>query len=108
MKQYIQRYGDLRRKLQAVGVQLPEDYLAQRLLERARLWPQEETAALGACNQEYAWEPIVKQLIFMFPDKASLTRRRDPSGSAEGGVRTPGAKSRGTDGRWKARFKIGA
>jgi len=108
MKQYIQRFGDLRRKLQAVGVLLPEDYLAQRLLERARLWPQEETAVLGACNQEYAWEPIVKQLVFMFPDKASLVRRRDPSGSAEGGYRTPRAPGRGSDGRWKAKIKIGA
>ena len=68
MQQYIQRFGDLKRKLQAVGVLLPEDYVAQSLLERARLWPQEETAVLGACNQEYAWEPIVRQLVFMFPD----------------------------------------
>ena len=110
MKQYIQRFGDLKRKLQAVGVLLPEDYVAQRLLERARLWPQEETAVLGACNQEYAWDPIVKQLVFMFPDKTSLVRRRDPSGSAEGGAgaRTPRVAGRGVDGRWKPRIKIGA
>ena len=44
MKQYSQRFGELRRKRQAVGMTLPEDYLAQRLLERVRLWPQEETA----------------------------------------------------------------
>ena len=53
MKQYIQRFGDLKRNIRAVGVVLPEDYLATRLLERARLWPQEETAVLGARNQEY-------------------------------------------------------
>ena len=108
MKQYIQRFGDLRRKLQAVGVQLPEDYLAQRLLERARLRPQEETAVLGACDQQYAWEPIVKQFVFMFPDKASLTRRRDPRGSAEGGARAPAAPRRGQDGKLRSstRFRL--
>ena len=87
---------------------ISDTILAQRLVERARLWPQEETAVLGACNQEYAWEPIVKQLVFMFPDKASLVRRRDPSGSAEGGYRTPRTAGRGADGRWKARIKVGA
>ena len=37
----------------------------------------------------------------MFPDKQSLIRRRDPSGSAEAGPRTPRTAGRGSDGRWK-------
>ena len=63
VKAFDQRYQRMRRE----GITLPDDYVVQRMLRNAHLFPRDRAAILAAAGKRMEWRAIIKAMVFVYP-----------------------------------------